>query len=124
MLLWRRAMLKQSGLCLVILLGWVTFQVDACRGEIVTLKLQSRKPTPEGRFQLIVKPAQWDLKKTAIIVCDMWDSHHCLNAVLREKELAPRMNVLLTKARAGGTLIIHAPSSCMETYANHPARKR
>ena len=63
-------------------------------------------------------------RKTAIIVCDMWDLHHCLNAVLRGEELAPRMNQVLEKARRQGVLIIHAPSSCMDAYKDHPARKR
>src|SRR4029077_3017179 len=31
---------------------------------------------------------------------------------------------MLRAARARGVLIIHAPSSCMETYKDHPARKR
>ncbi|GIT38778.1 MAG: hypothetical protein Ct9H300mP7_6990 [Verrucomicrobiota bacterium] len=34
------------------------------------------------------------------------------------------MNQFLNTARAKGALIIHAPSSCMEFYKNHPARKR
>ena len=31
----------------------------------------------------------WNPKQTAIIVCDMWDAHHCLNAVRRVEEMAP-----------------------------------
>jgi nicotinamidase-related amidase len=53
----------------------------------------------------------------------MWDQHHCLNAVLRVKELAPRMNELLINLRKQGALIIHAPSSCMAAYKDHPGRK-
>ncbi len=67
---------------------------------------------------------KWNPKQTAIIVCDMWDAHHCLNAVRRAEEMAPRMNQVLEKARSQGVLIIHAPSSCMEPYKDHPARKR
>src|SRR5437588_9401782 len=52
----------------------------------------------------------------------MWDLHHCLNATRRVGELAPRMNQLLTEARARGALVIHAPSSCMTAYKDHPAR--
>ncbi len=52
----------------------------------------------------------------------MWDSHHCLNAVRRVGEMAPRMNQFLTEARNRGTLIIHAPSGCMDSYKDHPAR--
>ena len=31
----------------------------------------------------------WEPKKTAIIVCDMWDAHHCLNAVRRGRGNGP-----------------------------------
>jgi nicotinamidase-related amidase len=54
----------------------------------------------------------------------MWDAHHCLNAVRREEEMVPRMNEVLEKARGRGVFIIHAPSSCMDAYKDHPARKR
>ncbi|MGH8245069.1 MAG: isochorismatase family protein [Gammaproteobacteria bacterium] len=66
----------------------------------------------------------WDPSKTAIIVCDMWDLHHSRNAVLRAREMAPRMNQVLERARSQGVFIIHAPSSCMKFYEGHPARER
>jgi len=34
------------------------------------------------------------------------------------------MDRMLRDARSKGVLIIHAPSSCMETYKDHPARQR
>ncbi len=91
----------------------------------LSLSLRKRVETrpDSGRFHTIVQPARWDAKKTAIIVCDMWDSHHCLNAVRRVGEIAPRMNRLLSAARQHGVLIIHAPSECMDAYKNHPARQ-
>jgi nicotinamidase-related amidase len=76
------------------------------------------------KFVPLTKQETWPAAKTAVIVCDMWDAHHCLNAVRREEEMVPRMNEFLTKARESGVLIIHAPSSCMEPYKDHPARKR
>lgn len=90
------------------------------------LELRSRVETgPEtGRFHAVRRKETWDPKKTAVIVCDMWDLHHCLNATRRGAELAPRMNQLLTTARNKGALIIHAPSGCMKSYAGHPARTR
>ncbi len=45
-------------------------------------------------------------------------------ATRRVGELAPAMNRAVAAARAKGVLIIHAPSSCMGPYADHPARKR
>lgn len=76
-----------------------------------------------GAFAVKETSETWQPGQTAIIVCDMWDSHHCLNAVRRCVEVAPRMNEVLKKARDQGVLIVHAPSSCMEPYQNHPGRK-
>jgi nicotinamidase-related amidase len=87
------------------------------------LNLRSRTDS-DGKFTVAEKAQAWPAKKTAVIVCDMWDAHHCLNAVRREEEMVPRMNDFLTKARDSGAFIIHAPSSCMDAYRDHPARKR
>jgi nicotinamidase-related amidase len=76
-----------------------------------------------GAFKIETSTQSWPANKTAVIVCDMWDAHHCLNAVRREEEMVQRMNDFLTKARANGALIIHAPSSCMEPYKDLPGRK-
>lgn len=65
----------------------------------------------------------WQPAQTAVIVCDMWDAHHCLNAVRREMEMAPRMNRFLHTLRDQGAFIIHAPSSCMAPYEDHPGRQ-
>lgn len=90
------------------------------------LTLQKRVETPadSGAYKTVTTPETWDARRTAIIVCDMWDLHHCKNAVTRETEMAPRVNRLLHTARQAGAFIIHAPSSCMEFYATHPARQR
>lgn len=86
----------------------------------LSFTLQSRAPS--GTKQTVKE--QWPPQQTAIIVCDMWDLHHCKNAVTREGEMAPRMNEVLEKARGHGVLIIHAPSSCMKPYESTPARER
>ena len=89
------------------------------------LTLRSRAAAPgEKPVPPTEKKVSWDPKTTAIIVCDMWDLHHCKNAVKREAEFAPRMNEFLEQARARGVFIIHAPSSCMKFYEGHPARLR
>ena len=90
------------------------------------LVMRSRVATEENsvRYHAVLEEQSWKATETAVIVCDMWDLHHCLNATRRGAELAPRMNALLKKARAQGATIIHAPSSCMKPYANHPGRKR
>jgi nicotinamidase-related amidase/type 1 glutamine amidotransferase len=75
-------------------------------------------------FQVRERPQRWETKKTAIILCDMWDLHHCKRAVDRVKEMAPRMNEVVAKARDKGVFIIHAPSSCMAAYEDTPMRQR
>jgi nicotinamidase-related amidase/type 1 glutamine amidotransferase len=94
--------------------------VSSLKAEI-TVHKQSRVESGGG---FVVKQAveKWQPGQTAIIVCDMWDSHHCLNAVRRCVEVAPRMNEVLKRAREQGVLIVHAPSSCMEPYKDHPGR--
>ncbi len=90
----------------------------------LTLRSRVEGPKDSGAFRVVEKPATWDPAHTAIIVCDMWDLHHCLNAVRREGEMAPRMDQVLKAARDRGTLIIHAPSGCTKTYDSNPARSR
>ncbi len=94
--------------------------------ESFELKLRSRIEieSESGRFHAIEKSESWDPAKTAFIVCDMWDLHHCHNAVIRVGQMAPRMNQVLNHARQQGATIVHAPSSCMGFYKTHPARTR
>ena len=95
-------------------------------GDALQLTLRQRVETAEdsGRFHAVYHDEQWNPAETAVIVCDMWDLHHCLNATRRGAELAPRMNEAIKNLRERGVTIIHAPSSCMETYQDHPARQR
>lgn len=60
----------------------------------------------------------------ALLLCDMWDVHWCHSASVRCAALAERMAPLLTAARAAGVQIIHAPSECMQFYADTPQRQR
>ena len=104
---------------LLFLLASVSARSSAADASL-SLTLQTRSPS--GKTALVKE--QWQPARTAIIVCDMWDLHHCKNAVIREGEMAPRMNEVLEKARSQGVLIIHAPSSCMKAYEGAPARER
>lgn len=67
--------------------------------------------------------SKWACDRTAVIICDMWDAHHCYNAVGRVNELAPRIDNFAAKVRAAGGIVIHAPSSCVNFYKDHAARK-
>lgn len=78
----------------------------------------------EDQFRTVEKTEQWDLTKTAIVIIDMWDTHHCRSAAERVAEMAPHVNRTISAAREKGALIIHAPSDCMEYYKDAPQRKR
>src|SRR5919197_1095054 len=88
--------------------------------------LRDRVPSPAdpGRFEVRERTQRWEPKKTALIICDMWELHHCKRAVERGREMAPRMNDLIARARDRGALIIHAPSGCMAPYKDTPMRRR
>ena len=97
-------------------------------GKDIELTLRKRRAfdTPDKKvdYQEEKLTRVWSPKQTAVIVCDMWDTHHCYNAVKRVEEMAPRMNEVLEKCRSMGMTIVHAPSSCMDAYKDHPTRKR
>jgi nicotinamidase-related amidase/type 1 glutamine amidotransferase len=91
-----------------------------------TLDLTTQRPTDihANNYHRETVQTQWDPKKTAVILCDVWDSHHGLAAVRRVREVAPRLDQIAAAIRARGGTVIHAPSDCTENYANHPARER
>ena len=67
---------------------------------------------------------KWDARKSAVVVCDMWNEHWCKGATRRGAEVAPRIDAFVREARRLGSTIVHAPSGCMKTYTGHPSRKR
>ena len=101
-------------------------QADGSSTGSWKLSLRHRVETKagSGRFHTLTRSEDWEPKRTAVIVCDVWDAHHSINAVRRVEEMAPRIDQFVKRARESGATIIHAPSDCMESYANHPARKR
>lgn len=90
------------------------------------LLLRHQRPTSSQaeRYHRVERQETWQAAATAVIVCDMWDSHHCFRAVGRVEQLAPRMDRFLAAARNDGAVIIHAPSDCMQAYQEHAARQR
>jgi nicotinamidase-related amidase len=66
----------------------------------------------------------WDERRTALLLCDMWDKHWCAGATCRVDELAPIMDRVVRTARDRGIFIIHAPSDTMEFYEDTPQRRR
>lgn len=101
----------------------MTLSLLAHAAESLTLHLRSR---PKDAAGAAAKPtervAQWPARKTALIICDMWDDHWCKSASRRVAELAGPLNEAVRAARARGVFIIHAPSSVTAFYSGTPQR--
>jgi nicotinamidase-related amidase/type 1 glutamine amidotransferase len=96
----------------------------ASPGKFVLNARRRVETKPEsGRYHAITEHVEWDPKKTAVVICDMWDKHWCAGATRRVGEMAPRMNEVVAKARAAGALIIHCPSDTLDYYKDTPQRK-
>ncbi|MCA9040594.1 MAG: cysteine hydrolase family protein [Planctomycetaceae bacterium] len=92
-------------------------------GEFL-LHTRSRVETENGDIKVVEEEKPWKVSETAIIVCDMWDDLYCQMAAQRVDMMAPKMNEVLTAARAHGAFIIHAPSGCMDFYKGSFNRQR
>jgi nicotinamidase-related amidase len=72
----------------------------------------------------VIQAPPFDPVGAAVIICDMWDAHHCISAARRVAEMAPRVNDVVAALRDRGALIIHAPGGCTEFYEGTPERRR
>jgi nicotinamidase-related amidase len=96
-------------------------------GGQLALDLRSRPKVSDGEKQdhkVVNQKVSWDPKKTAVIICDMWDDHWCKSASRRVAELAAPMNEVVKAARAKGMFVIHSPSSVVNFYKDTPQRRR
>ncbi len=111
-------------LCVLFAVGWEAVRAEPLPSSL-SLKLRFRKETApgSGRWHTLNQPAEWDAKKTAVVICDMWDKHWCQMATKRVGEMAPRMNEFVKEARRRGALVIHCPSDTMDFYKDTPQRK-
>jgi nicotinamidase-related amidase len=96
--------------------GWPAELVLHTRREVPS-------PGDSQQFDTVYGTVRWDARKTAVIVCDMWDKHWCAAASRRVAEMAPRVNRFLIEARQRGALVVHAPSDTMSFYKDTPQRK-
>jgi nicotinamidase-related amidase len=103
---------------LLLLLSFVAAAFPL-RAESIELKFRARSKEGEAAE----KKQAWDAAKTALIICDMWDTHTCPNSAARVGELAPRVDAFAKALRAKGALIIHCPSDVTKFYEGTPARK-
>ena len=110
----------------ILLASSILSHVNAADSQL-HLNLRSRVKTNGGdaaAYKIEQRSATWDAKKTALIICDMWDDHWCKSAARRVAELAGPMNEVVKQARAKGVFIIHAPSTTVKFYENTPQRNR
>ena len=93
--------------------------------RIATLHLNARSRVErEGGVEALERPLLWKAPETAIVICDMWDDHHCDSSVSRLEAMIPEMNRVVRCARELGVTIVHAPSGTMDFYAGTPQRER
>ena len=69
------------------------------------LRYQSETTPGSGRYHRLTRAETWQPRETAIIVCDVWDLHHSVNAVRRIEEFAPRLNGVLQRVRRQGVTV-------------------
>jgi nicotinamidase-related amidase len=90
----------------------------------IALRARSRSADPAGNVRISERVLRWEVAQTAIIICDMWDTHTCNLSAQRVAAMAPRMNHVITASRSLGVMIIHAPSDTMKYYEGTPQRLR
>src|SRR4029077_13599944 len=86
---------------------------------------------PEGEaFRLnarrvnAIERLTWAPCESAVIICDMWETHWCRRAAERCSVLAPDLERFARATRERGALVIHAPSDTMSYYSGTPQRER
>lgn len=110
-------------IALLCLVGCATSAERPGTASTMTLHLRSRTAGPDGSGTVSERVESWDPRRTAIIVCDVWDDHWCKSASARVGELIEPLNRTLDAARKRGVFILHAPSSVSAFYQGTPARE-
>ena len=89
-------------------------------------RTQRLKQDDRGRnvWKIVEKEVTLPGNETALLLCDVWDTHTSKGAGERLDAMVPRMNEVVKACRAKGVQIIHSPSDVIDFYAEHPARKR
>jgi nicotinamidase-related amidase len=85
-------------------------RVEAFRGSGIWHEVRFEKP--------------FRTSQTAVILCDVWDSHPCRGALERVNLMVRRMAPFVEEVRAQGIQVIHAPSETMTFYKDTPQRRR
>ena len=80
--------------------------------------------TGHNQWEVVATEVRLLANETAILLCDVWDKHWSRGATERVDAMVPRMNHVITAARAKGVQLIHSPSDTLDFYAGTPARQR
>ena len=91
-----------------------------------TLNLRTRVETfkGSGRWDEVSVKRPFSPGETALLICDVWDTHWCLTAAERAGELAVRIDSLAKAARREGMQVVHSPSNTLDFYAGAAQRQR
>ena len=76
-----------------------------------------------GEFDEVTVTKWFPPRRTAVILCDIWDKHWCESATKRCDALAKKAEKVVAALRQKGVTVIHAPSDTMDFYKNTPQRK-
>ncbi|PYT32574.1 MAG: hypothetical protein DMG57_01315 [Acidobacteria bacterium] len=90
----------------------------------MALRARSRSENLSGNVRISERVLRWEVAQTAIIICDMWDTHTCKLSAQRVAAMAPRMNQVISASRSLSVMIVHAPSDTMKYYEGTPQRLR
>lgn len=90
----------------------------------VRARRRGEQASGSTKIRVSERALRWDVAQTAIIVCDMWNTHTCSMSAQRVAAMAPRMNQVINAARSLGVMIVHSPSDTMKFYEGTPWRRR
>jgi len=90
----------------------------------LTARRRGNQPPGGGKIRTSERVLRWEVAQTAIVICDMWNTHTCNLSAQHVAVMAPRMNQVISAARSLGVMIIHAPSDTTTFYEGTPARQR
>jgi CBS-domain-containing membrane protein len=75
---------------------------------VLSLRRQEKSETSDHQYVRTTKAETWSPAETAVIVCDVWDKHHSINAVRRmEERRVNQLPVVDATRRLVGALHIH-----------------
>jgi len=107
-----------------ILASIAAVSADAPKGGLpLTLRTRFEAFKGSGEWREASLKLDLDPKKTAVVICDMWDDHWCKSASTRCDGLARKAAPIIESLRKKGVLIVHCPSDCMDFYKDAPQRK-